>query len=259
MSRPLALITGASSGFGERFAHRFTEEGYDVILVARRAERLERLAEKLGTRGANALVLPADLSQPGAAQQLVDELARRELRISALVNNAGLGSVAAFGQTDPQRIEQQIAVNVTALTMLTRLLWPQLAGSEDAIIVNVSSTASFQPLPGFAVYAATKAYVRALTEALWREAKGSGIRVLTVAPGPANTEFFELAGSYSAALGQRVTAQQVVDLTFAELAHGAPRPTAVVGAFNRIQSALVRFLPTRLVMAVVERQISRPR
>ncbi len=256
MSRPLALVTGASSGFGERFARRFAQEGYDLVLVARRAERLEKLAEQIRTPDVSVHVLPADLSDPGTPRHLLDELAARQLVISALVNNAGLGSVGRFDQTDPDRIEQQVAVNVAALTMLTRLFWPQLSRATAGILVNVSSTASFQPVPDFAVYAATKAYVRVLSEALWQEAKGSGLRVINVAPGPAHTEFFELAGSDSAALGQKVSAEQVVDLTFRELGHGAPRPTAVVGIGNRLQSLATKLLPTRLVLGIAARAVA---
>lgn len=259
MARPVALITGASSGFGERFARRFAQEGYDLVLVARRAARLEALADQIRTPTVAVHVIPTDLSHPGAPQLLFDEIAARGLQLDALVNNAGLGSVARFGDTDPKTIGQQLGVNITALTMLSRLFWPQLISASHGILVNISSTASFQPVPQFAVYAASKAYVRLLGESLWQEAQGTRLRVLAIAPGPAHTEFFDVAGSYSAALGQKVTAAQVVDLAFRELEKDAPRPTVVVGAWNRFQSIAVRLLPTRLVLAVSDRLISRGR
>jgi len=255
VSRPLALVTGASSGFGVEFARRFAADGYDLILVARRVDRLEALAEELKAAGATSHVLPTDLASAAGPAALLAELAVRELHIDALVNNAGFGTHGRFVDEDAARIADEIAVNVTALTLLTRGLLPQLLAAPAGILVNVSSTASFQPGPNIAVYAATKAFVRSLTEAIWQETKGSKLRVLNIAPGPSQTEFFEVAGSESFKVGQVITATDVVELTFRELAAGAKRPSVVVGAGNAVQALAARFAPARVTLAIADKQL----
>lgn len=255
MSRPIALVTGASSGFGSGFARRFAAEGYDLVLLARRENRLAELAAELQQTGAQAHILPTDLTDPKAVAAIPARLDEAGIRLDALVNNAGFGTYGQFSEADPDRIADEIAVNVTALTLITRALLPQLLQAPAGILVNISSTAAFQPGPNIAVYAATKAYVRSFTEALWQETRGSGLRVLNIAPGPANTEFFEVAGSDAFQVGQLITPAQVVDLAFSELAKGAPSPTRVVGVGNTLQALATKLAPTKFTLAIADRQL----
>jgi len=256
MARPLALVTGASSGFGAGFARRFATEGYDLVLVARREDRLRALADELAGLGATAHVLPTDLSTPDGLAGLVARLDDQGLIVDALVNNAGFGTFGRFEQEDPARIAAEIAVNVTAPTLLTRLLLPDLLAAPAGFVVNVTSTAAYQPGPNIAVYSATKAYLRSFTEALWQETRSSRLRVLAIAPGPSYTEFFQAAGSEGFAVGQVVTAEQVVDLAMRELRRGAKRPSVIVGARNAAQAAAARFAPAPLTLAVADRMLS---
>ncbi len=255
MNRPLALITGASSGFGRAFARRFAETGHDVILVARRADRLEELAVQLRAVGVEAFPLPVDLAAPDAVSTIraqVEELGRG---LDILVNDAGFGTHGRFMAEDPAAIAQEIAVNVVAPTLLTREFLPDLVESLDGALINVTSTAAFQPGPNIAVYAATKAYLNSLTAALWQEHKDSSLKVVNIAPGPAETEFFEVAGSDAFKVGQVVTAEQVVDTAMRELASGAHRPVVVVGGLNAAQSVAARLAPTRLTLRIADQQL----
>jgi Short-chain dehydrogenases of various substrate specificities len=257
MSRPLALVTGASSGFGAGFARRFAAEGYDLVLVARREDRLRALADELAALGAAAHVLPTDLSTADGVAGLVSRLEADGLALDALVNNAGFGTYGTFAEQDPVRIAEEIAVNVTALTLLTRALLPQLLAAPAGILINISSTASYQPGPNISVYAATKAYVRSLTEAIWQEAKGTSLRVLNIAPGPSQTEFFAVAGTDAFKVGQQITTDDVVGLAFSELAKGAKRPSRIVGRGNALQAMAARFAPTKLTLSIADQQLAK--
>lgn len=203
--------------------------------------------------GARCTVLPADLADPAAPAELVAAIQARGLLVDALVNSAGFGTYGRFADGDPARIAAEVQVNVGALTQLSRLLLPDLAASRRGILVNVASTAAYQPGPAFAVYAATKAYVRALTEAIWQEHRGSRLRVLALAPGPAETEFFDVAGSDRFRAGQVVPVPQIVATAFRALDRRNPPPSVVPGLRNRLTAALVGVLPRRLVLAAVGR------
>lgn len=252
--RPVAVVTGASSGIGAEFARRFAVRGYDLVLVARREDRLTELADRLAAdHGARSTVLPADLADPAAPDALVAELRSRGVLVDALVNSAGFGTYGPFAEADPERIAAEVQVNVTALTLLSRLLLPDLAASRRGILVNVASTAAYQPGPSFAVYAATKAYVRSLTEAVWQEHRDGRLRVLALAPGPAETEFFGVAGSERFRIGQVLTVPQIVDVAFRALDRRSPPPSVVAGVRNRVTAALAGVVPRRLVLAVAGR------
>jgi len=252
--RRVVLVTGASSGFGSTFARRFAKQGADLVLVARRRDRLETLARDLTAAfGTTTTVITADLSLPGAAQALVDDLGERGLSIDALVNSAGFGTAGPFAEEDLDRITDEIQVNVMALTQLSLLLLPQLLASPAGLLLNVSSTAAYQPLPNIAVYAATKAFVTALTEAIWQEARGSSLQVLALAPGPTQTEFFAAAGSERFKVGQMLTVDQVVDAAFAALGRRSSPPSLVVGGRNRATARLARLAPARLALLVSAR------
>ncbi|KQR37430.1 SDR family NAD(P)-dependent oxidoreductase [Microbacterium sp. Leaf159] len=240
-----ALITGASSGLGVEFARRFAARGSNLVLVARRVDRLEQLATELRTAaGVEVDVVPADLGVPGAAAALHREIAERGIRITSLVNNAGFGSHVAFDHADPARMTGEIQLNVLTLVELSRAFLPQLLQGQGAL-VTVASTAAYQPTPGMAVYGATKAFVLSFTEALWAEARGTGLRVLAVSPGSTKTEFFDVVGTEAASVGRQQTAGQVIDTAFRELDRANGKPSVVSGVRNHLLALGTRLLSRR--------------
>ena len=188
-TRPTALVTGASSGIGAAFAERLARDGYDLILVARRRERLEALAEHLrAVHGAGASVLAADLSRAGELAAVEQRLAE-ETALALLVNNAGFGGYMPFKDLDPDRAEELIGVQVIAVTRLTRAALPGMLARGRGAIVNVSSRLAFSgplgspPLPKRATYAAAKAYINTFTQILADELAGTGVQVQALCPG----------------------------------------------------------------------------
>ncbi|TQF73665.1 SDR family oxidoreductase [Rhodococcus spelaei] len=244
------LVTGASAGLGAEFARRFAERGADLVLVARRADRLEQLADELrGAHGVTVTVLPADLAVTGAATRLRDELTERGIRVGSLVNNAGFGTHGDFASADLGRLGSEIQLNVNSLVDMTHTFMSDLLDGGGAL-VNVASTAAFQPTPGMAVYGATKAFVLSFTEALWAEARGTRLTVLAVCPGATRTEFFDVVGTEDAAVGRMQTAQQVVATTFRALDRRSSPPSVVSGFANWVTSLSTRLATRRLgVMA----------
>ena len=189
-----ALVTGASSGMGEVFARELARRGADLVLAARSRGKLEALASELrASAHVTVQVEAADLSEPGAGQALADRLAEQDLRIDVLVNNAGFGLFGPLHEADGQRIAQAVRLNVAAPTELTCSLLPGMRARDRGAIVNVASTAAFQPVPYMAVYGATKAYVLSFTEALWAETRGTGVHVTALCPGATDTAFFDTA------------------------------------------------------------------
>ncbi|MDQ0644905.1 SDR family NAD(P)-dependent oxidoreductase [Microbacterium murale] len=240
-----ALITGASSGIGAEFARRFAGRGSDLVLVARRADRLEELASELRTTaGVRVDVVSADLAVSGAADALHAELTQRGIRVTSLVNNAGFGTHGAFDHSDPARATSEIQLNVGTLVELSRAFIPQLLAGNGAL-VTVASTAAYQPIPGMAVYGATKAFVLSFTEALWAEAQGTGLRVLAVSPGSTRTEFFDVVGTDDASVGRQQTAGDVVDTAFRELDRNRSRPSVISGRVNHLMAVGTRLLSRR--------------
>src|ERR1043165_596969 len=185
---PTALITGASSGLGADFARLFAKDGYDLVLVARSEGKLHELARDLGVK---TTVIAADLSKPNAAADVVAQLGAIE--IDALVNNAGVGLAGAFADNDLQTELDMIQLNVVALTQLTKLLLPPMLQRGRGRILNVASTASFQPGPLMAVYYATKAYVLSFSEAIAEELRKTPVTVTALCPGPTATGFVAAA------------------------------------------------------------------
>lgn len=187
-----ALVTGASSGIGREFARQLAQRGHGVTLVARRADRLEELAEELrAKRRIRAEVIPADLTDEAATDRLIDQIADRGLDVEVLVNNAGFGIYAPFGSLDLDQEYRQIALLVRAVVQLTGRVLPGMVERGRGAIIDMSSTAGFQPLPGNANYSACKAFVLTHAEALHDELKPRGITVTAVCPGPVRTEFQE--------------------------------------------------------------------
>ena len=210
------LITGASSGLGAEFARQLAPRASTMVLVARRAERLEALQRELERPGLTMHCRQIDLSERAEVEALVEWLAHSGVKINFLVNNAGLGDRGRFENSDWERVRQMLDVNIGALTQLTLALLPTLKAQAGAAILNVSSVAGFIPMPKLAVYAATKAYVTSFSEAIRAELRGTGVRVTTLCPGPVHTEFGQVAeratnpDRTSPPDGLRVSAQKVV-------------------------------------------------
>lgn len=197
------LVTGASSGIGEAIARRFARDGHALVLVARSAGKLRELAAELEARHAVTVwVQPADLTQPGAAAALAAALKRKRVAVEVLVNNAGVLEQAPFCEIAPERHQQLIDLNVSALTAMLAAFLPGMRERGFGRVLNVASIAAFQPVPMLATYAATKAYVLSLTESLSEELKGSGVTVTALCPGITATPMVAHATGANAKLGQ---------------------------------------------------------
>jgi short-subunit dehydrogenase len=246
-----ALVTGASSGIGEVFARQLAERGANLVLVARSQDKLEALAQELEERfGTSVDVLACDLSEPGAGAALAARVAERDVSIDVLINAAGFGLFGQLHEADPARTSQQVRLNVDALTELTCALLPQMRARNRGAIVNVASTAAFQPLPYMAVYGATKAYVLSFTEALWAETRDTEVRVTALCPGATDTPFFDTASDH-ASIGHRMAPGDVVDAAFSALERR--RCSVTPGLRNRLLAATPRLTPRQMVVRVSER------
>jgi uncharacterized protein len=190
MTKPVALVTGASAGLGIEFARQLSAEGHRIVLVARRKDRLEELARELG----NARAVALDLSEPGAAGRLMADLKKHGETVDLLVNNAGFGLAGRFAELQAGRQREMIDLNCGVLTELGHAVLPGMIKRKAGGILNVASTAAFQPGPGMAVYFATKAFVLSFSEALHDEARNHGVRVSCLCPGPTRTEFRSVSG-----------------------------------------------------------------
>jgi hypothetical protein len=250
-----ALVTGASSGIGREFAKLLAREGHDLVLVARRREALEELARELAVKhGVAARVIAKDLTAPDSTAEIFDELERERLSVDILVNNAGLGLHGRFWETDLDRQLAVIQVNVVALTALTGLFLPGMVARGRGRIVNVASTAAFQPGPYMAVYYATKAHVLSFSEALAEELRDTGVTVTALCPGPTATGFQEVAGLEDTLLFRGPLVMDAA--TGARIGWaGAKRGRRIVipGLANRLLKETVRFSPRRLVTAAAGR------
>jgi len=246
-----ALVTGASSGLGAEFARQLARRGANLVLVARRADRLEELAAELRTAsGITATVIAADLAtaRPGAA--LAADLASNGIVVDTLVANAGFGTFGPFDQEDPARVADEIALNVSGLVDIIHSFYPGMKERGRGALVTVASTAAYQPVPNMAVYGATKAFVLSFTEALWYEARHSGLRVLAVSPGATATEFFDVAGNGEQFGLRRVPASDVVSRAMRILDRRRGPGSFVSGVGNGLAAfAAARLAPRRLATA----------
>ena len=242
----VALVTGASAGLGIEFARQLSKRGHALVLAARRKERLEQLAKELG----NARAVAIDLSRPDAAHELMANIAEAGERVDTLVNNAGFGLIGRFAELDAGRLRQMIDLNVGTLTDLCRAVAPEMIERRSGAILNVASTAAFQPGPKMAVYFATKAFVLSFTEALHEELKPHGVHVTCLCPGPTRTEFGELAGFGGNSLFDRV-AMDSPEVVTAGL-NGLDKNKAVVvpGLINKVTASSGRFAPRSVVRKI---------
>ena len=244
--KKVALVTGASAGLGVEFARQLSERGHRLVLAARRKERLEGLAAELGKARAVAI----DLSKKDAAAKLMADLEANGEEIDLLVNNAGFGLIGRFAKADAKRVRQMIDLNVGTLTDLCRAVAPRMIDRKSGGIINVASTAAFQPGPNMAVYFATKAFVLSLTEALHEELKPHGVHVTCLCPGPTRTEFGDVAGFGGNGMFDRV-AMESPEVVAAGL-EGFDKNKAVVvpGLVNKIGASSTRFAPRSVVRKI---------
>lgn len=248
-----ALVTGASSGLGAEFARQLAGRGADLVLVARRTDRLEALAVELRrAHGVQVTVVSQDLAEPGAAARLAEDLTVRGIAVHSLVNNAGFATRSRFENESADRIHEEVAVNVAALVDITRVFYPGLLAHGRGVLITIASTGAYQPVPLMAVYGATKAFVLSFTEALWYEAKGTGLSVLAVSPGATRTEFFDVAGE-NARIGALQTPAEVVRLALATLDRKNPPPSVISGVANRLTAGSTRLLPRRALASLTGR------
>jgi len=245
-----ALITGASAGIGREFACQLAGRAHSMILVARRDERLIELAQELQREHPKLLahIRKTNLADPAQLRELLAWLDREQLEVDLLINNAGLGDSGPFAKSDPDRNKEMTVVNVETLTLVTRHLLPQMIANRRGGILNVSSSAGFLPIPGSAVYAATKAYVTSFSEALRAELRGTGVSVCALCPGPVATEFQEVASragrNVSPGPGPdflQVSVEQVVCDALAALE--ADRPLVIPGFAMKLLMLLARLMP----------------
>jgi hypothetical protein len=248
-----AVITGASAGIGRELARQLAPRAKLLVLVARRRDRLEELGTELQTKNP-ALCLQIrdiDLANLDQAMHLAALLTNEP--IDFLINNAGLGDHGSFATADPARVNHQIQVNVLALTALTRALLPRMIAQKRGAILNVSSSAGFLALPGFAVYAATKAYVTSFSEAIRAETRDSGITVTSLCPGPVHTEFVEVANRRERREERRNSLAHVPVEKVARVGLEAierDKPLVIPGIAMKITMAITRALPLSLLRVV---------
>jgi uncharacterized protein len=249
-SRDIALITGASSGIGLDLA-RLMSADFDLIITARRQAELEKIARELQERhGNNVHAIAADLSLPEAPAQLFAEIERRVLPVDVLINNAGFGAYGRFAKSDLPRDLEMIQLNISALTSLTKLALPGMLQRKRGRIMNVASTAGFQPGPLMAVYYATKAYVIMFSEAIANELRGSGVTVTCLCPGATVTRFASRAGMEQSPLF-KMSAMLSADVARAGYkGMMAGRTLVIPGFLNKTLAMSVRFSPRKLVTSI---------
>ena len=257
-SRPTALITGASGGIGEEMARLLAARGLNLLLIARSEDKLRALAAELSAaHGVQTQIMALDLSDPGAAAEIVRECQYRQLEVDMLINNAGFASYGEFAQSDLGEQLDMLQVNVTALTELTRRFLPGMLARQRGRIMNVASVAAFMPGPLMAVYYASKAYVLSFSEAINEEVRGTGVYVTALCPGPVETGFQARAGlgvsevmSGPARLS-RLSAHEVARQGVDAMLRGDT--VHVAGAVNKLQAFIPRLLPRSIMPGIIGR------
>jgi short-subunit dehydrogenase len=253
--RKTALITGASAGIGLELARLFARRRHDVVLVARREERLREIADQIAAESeVTTHVVGCDLAGDGAARRLYDEVRARAIEVEYLVNNAGFGTFGPFHETDVNETMDLVRLNVGALTELTALYLPEMVVRGSGRVLNVASAAAFQPGPLMATYYASKAYVLHLSEALHEELEGKGVTVTALCPGPVRTEFHQVAGMESSGLvlnKRLISVEEVAQAGYEAMMRG--RAMEVPGLATKLLAFGVRFAPRRFVAKFVRR------
>lgn len=241
------LITGASSGIGAAFARKLAARGHNLLLVARSEDKLVTLCSELGRiKSIRAQYVAMDISEPDAPARLLAETQKRALEIDLLINNAGFGSMGDFAKLDITTELKMIDLNVRALVELTHLFLAPMRERKSGSIINVASTAGFQPVPFMATYAATKAFVLTFTEALWEENRPHGVKVMALCPGVTDTNFFEASRMQRPPARTSQTPDQVVDSALRGLKRG--KSSVISGWTNFFMIETQRAVPRRLVL-----------
>jgi len=247
-----ALVTGASAGIGEAIAVELAEAGVNVVLTARRRERLDALAERLRTQySIRAQVIEADLTRPQAPQEIFDATEGSGRVVDLLVNNAGFGEYGEFLRSHLEMQVSMVQVNCTAVVHLTRLFLPAMVERRRGWLMIVASTASYQPVPYLATYGATKAFDRMLAEALAEEMKRHGVHVSALCPGPTESEFSQVAGQRTGDMRRLQSAAEVARRGLEGLAEG--KHWVLPYLAGRLQVFAQRFVPRRVVTSAIER------
>jgi short-subunit dehydrogenase len=252
-----ALITGASGGIGEQFARQLASRKVNLVLVARSEERLNALADELKNAhsGLSATVVAADLSTSDAPTTVTDKLEQAGITVDLLINNAGVGSLGPFVDQDRDAVVRAIQLNCVSLVELTSRLLPSMLTRNQGGVINVASTAAFQPIPTMAVYSASKAFVLFFTEALWAETEDSAVRILALCPGPTQTQFFQTASAEQQFLTRgRQTPDRVVSEALRAFESGRS-PSFIPGSVNRTLASSSRFMPRRAMLRAAERSV----
>lgn len=250
-----ALITGASSGIGMALAKVFASKGHDLIIVARNSQALELLRAELTAQYAiNVKVFQKDLSELNAAQALYADIKQSGLTVDYLINNAGFGDFGMFAETNWDKNQQMLALNIVALTQLTHLVLKDMSAKQQGRIMNVASTAAFQACPKMAVYAATKAYVMSFTEAINNEYKSFGVTATALCPGPTESGFMDAASMHNSAAfkGKKLPSSMDVAV-YAYKAMMKGKSVAIHGAINAILANAGRFIPRDWVTAITRK------
>lgn len=250
MTRPVALITGPTSGLGEGYARRFARDGYDLVLVARDVDRLEALAASLrAEHGIDVEVLPADLSSAAESAKVIQRLSGG---VAVLVNNAGFGTSGEFWTTDPAVLQRQLDVNVTAVMHLTRAALPPMVAAGKGTVINIASVAGLLPGRG-STYAASKAWVVFFSEGLANGLAGTGVGVHAVCPGFVRTEFHQRAGIEMSSIPSPMwlSVDDVVDASLADIARG--KTVSIPGVQYKALTTAGRIIPRGLVRAMTNR------
>jgi short-subunit dehydrogenase len=250
MTKGYALITGASEGMGREFARLFAHHGYPLVLVARNKTRLDILAEELSTTNrVDIRTIPKDLSLPGSAKELKTAIDDQKITVEILVNNAGFGVHGLFHHMDWKATEAMLNLNMATLTHLTRLFLPEMLRRGQGKILNVASTAAFQPGPLMACYFASKAYVLSFTEALAEELSGTGVMATAFCPGPTRTQFQKR--SHTENIRENSFAMEAAPAAEAAYRGLMKNKRLVIPGFtNKLLAILVRLFPRRLVIRV---------
>lgn len=249
-----SLITGASSGIGEEFARKLAARGRNVLLVARSEDKLITLCNEVGrSNSIRAQYVALDLSKPESPARLFEETQKRGLTVDMLVNNAGFGSMGEFSKLELARELNMIDLNVKGLVELTYIFLQPMLERRQGAIINVASTAGFQPVPFMATYAATKAFVLSFSEALWEENRDKGINVLALCPGVTDTNFFEAARGFRPPARVAQTPGEVVDTALRGLAH--ERSHIISGWTNFLMTQSERLVPRSLIIRVAGRMM----
>lgn len=250
----VALITGASSGIGHEFAKILARDGYNLVIVAREQDKLAEVARELETTyGVRVLAITKDLTDPAAPQAIMDEIERKGWTVDILINNAGFGLSGPFADSDVHQMQSMMQVNMVAVTQLARLVLPGMLARKSGKILNVASTAAFQPGPLMAVYYASKGYVLSFSEALSEEVRGTGVTVTCLCPGPTRTGFQDRASLGRSILFRRnlTSPEQVARIGYQAMLAGTR--VVIPTLSSRLGAWLVKFLPRALVLRGVKR------